>query len=345
MKTYDLAIIGGGPAGIQAAIRAHLNGGNQIKDIVLLDAGERLGGQLLRYLGEEIYDVPGHVQIRCKQFLDNLKQQLLYSLSYNAVTTLSNLDILTSTLVQKVSKNGKLFSVTVIREGRRLQILAKAIIIAGGIGPPSEPKKFGKPELDVWNSNGLYFEVENFQDFAGKTVLVVGGGDAAIKTSRQLMGNAKSVVMIHRRHEPSVECTQSSLFYSLKSQGILQTPWTLKAIQKANDLLMVTIQNTENKKEQQLLIDAVIACLGRKIDTDFFRDWGLEMNAGKIKVNSRTMMTNIPGIFAAGDIADAFDIKGQLLTLAAATADVAVLKAVEYLTGKQARVIHQHKKV
>jgi len=146
--------------------------------------------------------------------------------------------------------------------------------------------------------------VLNPKTFAGKRILIVGGGDSAFDWAVNLQGVAKSIVMIHRRdgfraHQATVDQVQA---LAAAGKMELRTFWELKEIGGSGRIERVTIVNNKTKEEQTLAMDCVLPQLGFVSSLGAIAEWGLEIEKGDIKV-SQTMETNIPGIYAAGDIA------------------------------------------
>jgi thioredoxin reductase (NADPH) len=190
----------------------------------------------------------------------------------------------------------------------------KTIVIAAGIGA-FEPRKLGIPEEERFEEKGLHFKVLDPKMFAGRRVLLVGGGDSAFDWAVNLQGIASSVMLIHRRdhfraHEATVQQVER-----------------------------VTLVNTKTKDEETVEIDAVIPLLGFHSDLGVIKTWGLDTDKADIKVD-QTMSTNVPGIYAAGDITT-YPGKLKLIAVGAAEACIAVNNAVHRINPK-AKVMPGH---
>ena len=185
--------------------------------------------------------------------------------------------------------------------------------------------------MDQWNDKGLHDRVLNPQTFAGKRILIVGGGDSAFDWAVNLHGVAQSIVMIHRRdgfraHQATVDQVQA---LAAAGKMELRTFWELKAIGGSDRIERVTIINNKTKEEETLPMDCVIPQLGFISSLGALAEWGLDIEKGDIKV-AQTMETNIPGIYAAGDITT-YPGKLKLIATGVAEACIAVNHAVHFL--------------
>jgi thioredoxin reductase (NADPH) len=188
----------------------------------------------------------------------------------------------------------RLFEVTTDKESH----LAKSVIITGGVGA-FEPRRLELPEAKQYEKKNLHYFVGDLNAFAGQNVLISGGGDSAVDWALMLEPIAKSVTLIHRRdkfraHEHSVELL-------MKSKVNVVTPKEITALHGAERIEKVTIQDCKSKEAYEMEVDAVIVNFGFISSLGPIAEWGLEIESGSIIVDSR-MQTNIPGIFAAGDI-------------------------------------------
>jgi ferredoxin/flavodoxin---NADP+ reductase len=165
-------------------------------------------------------------------------------------------------------------------------------------------------------------------------VLLVGGGDSAFDWAVNLQGIARSVMLIHRRdgfraHQATINQVQE-----LQRRGLaeLRTFWEVKTLYGNGKVERVTIFNNKTKEEETLEIDAVIPLLGFHSDLGAIKEWGLETEKADIKVD-QLMATNVPGIYAAGDITS-YTGKLKLIATGAAEACIAVNNAVHLINPK-----------
>ncbi|HET9384809.1 MAG TPA: NAD(P)/FAD-dependent oxidoreductase [Gemmatimonadales bacterium] len=285
----DITIIGAGPTGLFAAFYAGMRGASHR----LIDNLDQVGGQLTALYPEKyIFDVAGFPQILAKDLVKGLAEQ---GLRWNPPVHLAEKVI----GLKRADENGKPQFTTVTDKG---EYLSRTVLIAGGIGAFT-PRKLPLKDADHWNDKGLHDRVLNPKTFAGKRILIVGGGDSAFDWAVNLQGIAKSILMIHRRdgfraHHATVEQVQA---FAAQGKMELRTFWELKAIEGGERIERVTIYNNKTKAEETLPMDCVIPQLGFVSSLGAIAEWGLEIEKGDIKV-SQTMETNLPGIYAAGDI-------------------------------------------
>ena len=207
---------------------------------------------------------------------------------------------------------------------------SRTVLIAGGIGAFT-PRKLPLKDVDRWYGHGLYDRVLKTQEFAGKRVLIVGGGDSAFDWAVNLHGVASRIVMIHRRDGFRAHPATVAQVRELCAAGQmeLRTFWELKGIHGETRIERVTILNNKTKEEDTLAMDAVLPQLGFISSLGAIAQWGLELEKHDIKV-SQLMETSIPGIFAAGDITT-YPGKLKLIATGAAEACVAVNHAVHFI--------------
>jgi thioredoxin reductase len=222
----------------------------------------------------------------------------------------------------------------------RAEYPSRTVLIAGGLGAFT-PRKLPLKDVDRWYGRGVFDRVLDPKAFADKRVLLVGGGDSAFDWAVNLQGVARSILMIHRRDAFRAHHATVAQVHSLCAAGKMQlrTFWELKALEGADWVERVTIYNNKTKEEESLGVDAVIPQLGFLSSLGAIAEWGLEFEKGDIKVSS-TMATNIPGIFAAGDITT-YPGKLKLIATGVAEASIAVNHAV-HLINPAAKVAPGH---
>lgn len=313
-SVVDLAIIGGGPTGLFGAFYAGLRG----MSVKIIDSLEILGGQLTTLYPEKyIYDVGGFPQILAKDLANNLVQQ---AGQYKPAICLGE-------RVESVGRDGGDGTFCIRTKSKEHH--ARAVLIAAGVGA-FEPKTLPLPNAPQYVGRGLHYFVRDLQSLRSKRVLIVGGGDSAVDWANMISPIAERVTLIHRRdqfraHEQSVEAMRRG------STKIL-TFFELKSIGGEEVIREATIYDNRSKAEQTVEIDALLVNIGFNNSLGPIKDWGLEIEGGSIKVDAM-MQTNIPGIFAAGDIA-AFPGKLKLIATGFGEACIAVNFAKHMLDPK-----------
>ncbi|MHB8566784.1 MAG: NAD(P)/FAD-dependent oxidoreductase [Nitrososphaerales archaeon] len=312
MGTFDIAVIGAGPAGLFATYYA---GFREMKT-VLLDALPEAGGQLaVLYPEKTIFDVPGHYEILARDLVTSLlKQATRYSPTIRLGEKADQLKPNTDKTFTIVTDKGDLKT--------------RCVLITSGVGSFS-PNKLDVANQEKYEDKGIYYFVKQRDFFQGKNLLIIGGGDSACDWALNLKGAAKSITLIHRSdkfraHEQSVDELRNSAYVLVK------TFCELKAVGGESSLETATILNNQTGEEETIPVDCILINIGFKANLGSISNWGLTMENRSIKINGR-METNIPGVFAAGDIACPSDsVKLNLIATGFAQAAIAVNVAKKY---------------
>ena len=308
-----MVIIGGGPVGLYATFYAGLRD----MKVVLIDAQDELGGQLVSLYPEKmVYDVGGFPGILAYDLAQNLIEQAkMFSPEIRIKEWADTL--------QKTEDN-----MWIVKTDKGSTFKTKTVLIAAGIGKITPSRLGVKGELEYENK-GVYYTVRRKKDFEGKRVLIVGGGDSAVDWALTLAPIAKSVTLIHRRdqfraHERSVK--------QLFQVATVYTWHELKEVDgDGTKVTRAVIFDNRTKEEKVLDVDAVIISIGHKGDLGNMLKWGLNMKGRDIIVNAR-METNLPGVYAAGDIASQEGApKLALIAVGFGQAAIAVSVAKKYI--------------
>jgi thioredoxin reductase (NADPH) len=311
MDLYDIIIVGGGPTGLFGTFYAGLRG---LKTKVI-DVMSELGGQLTALYPEKyVYDVAGYPKVLAKDLAKNLATQ-------------SGLFKPALCLGEKVASIQK-------TDDGNWQIItdkssdhyAKTIVLAIGAGA-CVPKKLDIDYNKNFENDSIFYAVKNKERFRDKNVLIVGGGDSAVDWANEFSQVAKHVSLIHRRDQ--FRAVQTSVEEMKRNQVDVKTFYELKEIKGQNKVEGAVIFDNRTGKEESIAIDAIIINIGFVINLDFLKSWGLAMEGNAITVNEK-METNLPGIYAAGDIA-AHPAKLKLIATGAAEAVTAVNFAVTFI--------------
>jgi ferredoxin/flavodoxin---NADP+ reductase len=292
MDRYDVTIIGGGPTGLFAAFYAGLRG----MKTKIIDALPHLGGQLTALYPEKyIYDVAGFPKVLSKDLAQNLIEQ---ALQYQPAVHLGS-KITDMRIIEDENPGAG-------RPDRYFELDTEdgdthttyAIVLTIGIGAFA-PRKLNLEDSVRFEGKGVDYFVMDKSKFKNKRLLIVGGGDSAVDWGLHLHELADSVTLIHRRdrfraHEESVK----QLF---ESPVAIKIPYELRAIEGNSIVEKVTIYNNKTKEEEELEVDHILLNLGFVANIGKIKEWGLNIVKGDIEVTSK-METNVPGIYAAGDI-------------------------------------------
>lgn len=286
MIKTDILIIGAGPTGLFTVFEAGLL---KLK-CHLIDALPQPGGQLAElYPKKPIFDIPGFPEVLAGDLVSNLMEQIKqfqpsFTLGERAET------------IEKIDGG---FIVTTDK-GTRCQ--ASAIAIAGGLGS-FEPRKPLLDRIDQYEENGVEYFVKNPEKFRDKRVVIAGGGDSALDWSIFLTNVAADVTLIHRRNEFRGALDSVDKVQELKNEGKIRmiTPGEVTSLNGNGRLESIEID--VNGEKSTLETDYFIPLFGLSPKLGPIANWGLEIEKNAIKVdNTLDYQTNIPGIYAIGDV-------------------------------------------
>src|ERR1700761_3537800 len=287
MIITDIGIIGAGPAGLFAVFEAGL-----LKmHCHLIDSLPQVGGQLSEiYPQKPIYDIPGYPTVNAQELTDKLMEQIApfhpgFTLG-ERVETLQKLD------------NGT----WLISTNEGTEINCKAVVIAGGLGC-FEPRK---PEVDRlldFEGKGVTYAVRNPEQFRGRHVVLAGGGDSALDWTIFLADIAERVTLIHRGDTFRGAPDSAEKVFELAGKGkinlILQAH--IKAIGGNGHLQEVEIIDRDSQTSV-INADHLIPLFGLTPKLGPIADWGLNVDKSAIMVDTVDYSTNVPGVYAIGDI-------------------------------------------
>ncbi len=313
-KVYDITIIGGGPIGLFTAFY----GGMRQASVKIIESLPQLGGQLSALYPEKyIYDVAGFPKIRAQELINNLKEQM---------AKFTPTVVLEQSVEKLIKQDDGIFMLTTDKETH----YSKSIIITAGNGA-FQPRRLELESALQYEGKNLHYFIDDLNNFAGQKVVVFGGGDSAVDWALMLEPIAEKVTIIHRRdkfraHEHSVENLQNS-------KVDIKTPFVpAELIGDENGVRQVVIQEANGEKQETIDVDAVIVNYGFVSSLGPIKEWGLNIEKNSIVVNSK-METNIPGIYAAGDICT-YDGKVKLIACGFGEAPTAVNNAKAYIDPK-----------
>lgn len=312
-ELYDVTIIGAGPTGLFAAFYA----GMRTMKTKIIDALPEPGGQLMALYPEKyIYDAPGFPKIVAKDLVRNLVEQ---AIQWNPAMVLGE-----RVLRLEQAAEGHWVLTT-----DKASHLSKSIVIAAGVGAFA-PNKLNAPGVNELEGQAVHYFVKEKAAFQGKDLLIVGGGDSAVDWALNLQDVAKSITVIHRRNE--FRAHESSVTEMMNSRATVLTPYEVKEVAGDGKVERVTIYNNKTNEEQTLDVDAILVNIGFKADIGPIREWGLQLEGRGIVVNYK-METNLPGVYAAGDIA-AEQVKMNLIATGYGQAAMSVNVAKNYIDPK-----------
>ncbi|MCW5941741.1 MAG: NAD(P)/FAD-dependent oxidoreductase [Fimbriimonadaceae bacterium] len=306
MNRVDVTVIGGGPVGLFAAFYAGLRG----MSVRIVDSLPELGGQLTALYPEKyVYDMPGFPKVLARDLARDMIEQ---GTQFGPETVLGD----TATALTQDDEGWTLAT------AKGASCPTRTVIIAAGVGA-FQPTKIGVAREDEFVDRGVYYGVRHRDLFAGKNLIVVGGGDSAMDWCLSLEPIARSVTLVHRRdqfraHEDTVE--------KVKRSSVAMRLWCeVKELLGENSITGVVVENNQTNERETLPADAVVVNIGFKSSLGPMLQWGLEIVKNQI-VTDALYRTNLPGVFAVGDVCS-FDGKLKLIATGVGEAATAVCLA------------------
>lgn len=288
MIETDIIIIGAGPCGLFTVFEAGLL---KLK-CHLIDALPQPGGQCSEiYPKKPIYDIPAFPEILAGDLVDNLMKQIspfkpTFTLGERAET------------IEKT--NDDKFIVTTSRGSKHI---APVVAIAGGLGS-FEPRKPPIPNLSDFEDKGVEYIIKDPEFYRGKDVIISGGGDSALDWAIFLAeGVAKSVALVHRRQtfRGHLDSVQKVMDLAEKGNIKLITDAEVIGLEGDQKLSSIVIKH-KTDGEYTVSTDHWVPLFGLSPKLGPIGDWGLAIEKNAIKVNTLDYSTNIPGVYAIGDV-------------------------------------------
>ncbi|QQP87956.1 NAD(P)/FAD-dependent oxidoreductase [Skermanella sp. TT6] len=285
----DVAIIGAGPVGLFAIFEC----GMLRMKCHVVDALDMVGGQCAALYPEKpIYDIPGYPSIDAADLIDRLSEQCA---SFGPVFHLG----------QQVT------GLTPAEGGRWLvetstgtRINARAVIVAAGVGAfgPNRPPLDG---LEQFEGKSVHYLVRRRMDYAGKRVVIAGGGDSAVDWAISLAEVAEKIMVVHRRPKFRAAPESVARMEQLTREGRIEmvVPYQLAGLEGADGQLTGVRVATLDGEEKVLDADVLLPFFGLAMNLGPIAEWGLDLEKHHIRIDQATCATSAPGIFAIGDIA------------------------------------------
>ena len=314
--TTDLLIIGAGPTGLFSAYYAGFRG----LRVAVVDSLPELGGQITAMYPEKaILDVAGFPSVKGRDLVEGLVAQAAtadptYLLDRTATTL----------------EHGEDQVVVTLDDGTR--VTAGAVLITVGHRQVQPAAAAGRRRAG--SGAGMEFFVPSFAPYAGKDVVIVGGGDSAFDWAQHLEPIAASVTLVHRRdafraHERTVAAVKDSSVEIITNAQVTE-------LRGDGHLEEVEI-SVDGEEPRTLKAQALVAALGFIADLGAIQQWGLESPQKRHVVVDSSMRTNLPRVFAAGDITD-YPGKVRLIAVGFGEAATAVNNAAVVIDPSRPRV-------
>jgi thioredoxin reductase (NADPH) len=291
-EAADIVVIGAGPAGLFSVFEC----GMLKMSCHVIDSLDAIGGQLSALYPEKpIYDIPGFPRVMAADLIRDLEAQAspfdpVFHLGQQVVALVEGDE-----------------SRWLVETSKGIRINTGSVILAAGVGAfgPNKP-----PLEDIENYEGqgvgvgVHYLVRQRQDFAGKKVVIAGGGDSAVDWALSLADIVDSLAIVHRRPKFRAAPASNDKLQKLVDDGIIDlvVPFQLAGLKGDAGKLQAVVVTDLDGNQRNLEADALLPFFGLSQNIGPIADWGLNLDHNHITVDQATMATSKPGIFAIGDI-------------------------------------------
>jgi thioredoxin reductase (NADPH) len=283
----DAVIVGAGPCGLfqifelgLLGIRAHI-----------IDSLQHPGGQCSELYPEKpIYDIPALPICGAQELVDRLLQQAKpFNAQFHMGQEVAELKVLPD-------------HTFLLRTSLDTRFHAKTVIVAGGLGS-FQPRRLGCEGVDAFEGTAVHYKVKNSAEFTGKHLLIFGGGDSALDWTLEFAGKARSVTLVHRRPEFRAAPASVSKMHDLVSSGSMRHVEAVaqSLITEGGQFKGVRVKKSDGAIEE-LHAERALVFFGLHPKLGPIAEWGLGLDKRAILVDTEKFQTNVPGIFAVGDI-------------------------------------------
>ncbi len=287
MINTDICIVGAGPVGLFAVFEAGL-----LKmRCHLIDALPQIGGQLSEiYPKKPIYDIPGYPSILAEELIHELQKQIE---PFKPTYTLGE-------RVETFDKQADGSFILTTNEGT--QVHAGAVVIAGGLGC-FEPRKPEVADLEKFEGKGITYMVLNPDKFKDQRVILAGGGDSALDWAIYLAETAAELTLVHRRTGFRGAPDSVAKVMKLAEEGRIKLLLNAEITALHGNGVLEAVEFTDNTQAvTRIDTDYLIPLFGLSPKLGPIENWGLNLDSNAIEVNTHDFATNIPGVYAIGDI-------------------------------------------
>ena len=286
MIKTDAVIVGAGPVGLFAVFELGILGLNAH----VIDNLDRAGGQCIElYPDKPIYDIPAMPECTGESLTKNLLQQIKpFKTNFH--------------FNQRVEKLEKKNNNWIVTTSDKVQFETPNIIIAAGVGS-FEPRKPPIQNIERFEKTNLFYAVKDKNKFKDQTICIFGGGDSALDWTVELSKIAKKIILIHRREDFRAAQHTVDLARDLEKKRKVEILTCYQPLDfQGNEKIEKVIVKHDNGDQKELSVDSVLAFFGLKMELGPIANWGLDLEAKSLKVNTKNFETNEKGIFAIGDI-------------------------------------------
>jgi len=311
----DAVIVGAGPVGLFQVFELGLL---EIKAHIV-DSLKDVGGQCIElYPDKPIYDIPAVPVCTGKELTDSLLKQIEpFGATYHLGQEVS--------VVQK-QPDGRFF----VETSTGTRFLTKVVIIAAGVGS-FQPRTLKVPDIDRFLGTQLHYRVKDPTQFHGRNLVIAGGGDSALDWTLAFAGKAESVVLVHRRDgfraAPASVAKMKELCDRHEMQFLVGQ---INGFEEENGRLTEVRVASAAGLTRRVPLDTLLVFFGLSPKLGPIAAWGLDLDRKQIVVDTEKFETNVPGIFAVGDI-NVYPGKKKLILSGFHEAALAAFGATRYI--------------
>jgi thioredoxin reductase (NADPH) len=284
----DVVIIGAGPIGLFAVFELGLLD----MKCHLIDILDKIGGQCAELYPEKpIYDIPGVPHTSAQGLVDNLLTQIKpFGAQYHLGEMVETVEKIGDPLFRVKTDQGKEF-------------IAKIVVIAAG-GGSFQPKRPPIPGIEPYEGKSVFYAVRKMEAFRDKRVLIVGGGDSALDWTLNLAPLARHLTLLHRRSDFRAAPDSVNKMMALEGEGKIDLVFgQVTSLVGSEGQIEKAIVKTNEGSTFEIACDALLPFFGLTMKLGPVANWGLELkNNELIPVETAAFETNVPGMFAIGDI-------------------------------------------
>jgi thioredoxin reductase (NADPH) len=283
----DVLIIGAGPCGLFAVFELGLL---DMKAHVI-DILDKIGGQCAELYPEKpIYDIPGIPTVTGQGLTDSLMEQIRpFNPTFHLNEMVATIEKIGDPLFRVTTDAGTVFE-------------TKAVVIAAG-GGSFQPKRPPVPGIEAYESTSVFYAVRRMEDFRGKDLLIVGGGDSALDWTLNLQPIARRVTLLHRRDDFRAAPHSVEQMRALVAAGKMDLRiGQVTGLEGENGMLSAALVKGNDNAVSRVECNAMLPFFGLTMKLGPIANWGIRLENNLIPVDTEAFETNVPGIFAIGDI-------------------------------------------
>ena len=311
----DAVIIGAGPVGLFQVFELGLL---EIKAHVI-DSLPEIGGQCIElYPDKPIYDIPAIPVCTGRELTSNLLKQIQpFGAQFNLGQEVSKLEL---------QADGRFL----ISTSKDNHFLTKTVFIAAGVGA-FQPRTLNLDGIEAYEGKQVFYSVKHPEQFAGKKIVICGGGDAALDWVLHFVDQAASVTLIHRRDDfKAAPASIAKMRELCKNKQMQLLIGQITGYEVNHDHIEKIVVRNIDGEDQKISVDDLLIFFGLSPKLGPIADWGLDIDRKQITVDTEKFQTSIPGIYAVGDI-NVYPGKKKLILSGFHEAALAAFAAAAYL--------------